>query len=393
MAGGAALGAANITFDNSAASNANVAAAARDPAAAREVLATRETVARAEAMRREAAAQRDAAISGARIALETAEDRLAKLRQPPSPSAVQAARRSLDDARGARSAAQDRLNAVRNGSDALTLSAADAELSKARLGLEQAQAQLAKLESPTREPESAQQSSTVESARVAVANAEAQLDSLRARAQLGSQPDSGAELRTYDRLVMVRGLEQERATLRVLENELAAMTLRAPFSGVVGSLPAQPGGRAEAGRTVIVLTNPGDPILEANILPADTTRIAPGQKVEVQLDGEVDRLAGAVLSVGRSTSGTGRVVRMQVSWGTPRPTLGSGGRAEIVVGAKSDALIVPRRAIRSSEDRNFVEKVEGDTRQFVEVMLGMSSTNDVEVLDGLAEGQTVWVGP
>jgi hypothetical protein len=54
---------------------------------------------------------------------------------------------------------------------------------------------------------------------------------------------------------------------------------------------------------------------------------------------------------------------------------------------------VPRRAIRSSEDRNFVEKVEGDTRQFVEVMLGMSSTNDVEVLDGLAEGQTVWVGP
>jgi multidrug efflux pump subunit AcrA (membrane-fusion protein) len=381
-------------IDPNATNQFQTAPSPRDSAGVRDAIATREAAARDAAVARDAAAQREAAINSARGALEAAEDRLAKLRQPPSPNVVEPARRALEDARSAQVAAKERLDAARNvRPDPLALAAADGDVSRARLALEQAEAQLDRLKAPPPAPDLSQQAATVESARVAVVNAETQLESLRARTEQTPQTASNEDIKAYDRMLMLRGIEQERAALSALEQELAATTLRAPFSGVVGSLMTQPGGRVEAGRPVVTLTNLGDPVLEASLLPADTSRISAGQQVQVQPDGSNERLSGAVLGVSRSTSGTGSVVRIRVSWGINRPSLGAGARAEITLQEKADALLVPRRAIRSASGRNYVEYLEGDTREIVEVTLGMIATNDAEVLGGLEEGQTIWVGP
>src|SRR5207253_1670084 len=105
----------------------------------------------------------------------------------------------------------------------------------------------------------------------------------------------------------------------------------------------------------------------------------------VQVDGgDGARLSGSVLSVGRSPSGVGSVARIQVGWGGTRPVFGGTARASIALQEKENALLVPRRAIRSAGGRQYVEYLEGDRRQVAEVSVGITGTNDAEILSGLA---------
>jgi HlyD family secretion protein len=368
-------------------------AVVRDSTPASETAAEREaTAAREAASAREAAAAREAAMVTARLAVQAAEDRLAKLHEPPAPAAVDTARRAVDDATWSLSTARERLEATRRGSDQLTLAGAATDVDKARLGVDQAEAQLAKLQAGPPQPENAQPSGAVERARIAVANAEIQLEAARKRAAQTSPEAPGDSARAYDQLLIRHGLDQERAGLNALEQELASTTLRAPFSGVVGSVLVQAGDKVESGRTAVVLTSPGDPILQVNVLAADVNRVGPGQRVAVQLDGETTQLTGSVLGVGRSANGTGGVAQIQVSWSAPRPVLGATGRAEIILQEKTDALLVPRRALRTGGGRYYVEYLAGDTREIAEVTVGLSAQNNAEVVDGLQEGQAVWIG-
>jgi multidrug resistance efflux pump len=336
-------------------------------------------------------AARQAAITNARVAVDAAQDRLTKLREPPSAEVVNAARSKLADARRALSAAQEGLDAVRRGPDQLALATADAEVAKARTTLDRAEEQLRKLTAGPSEPEVRQATSAVESARLVLTNAQAQADATRTRSA-GPTAASRESAGDFDLVLLERELANAQTTLQSAEAQLAAGTLKAPFAGVVASVPAQAGSRVEVQKPVVVLAGSGDAVLVATILPTDAARVRPGQEATIQVDGgDGTSLNGSVLSVGRSPSGAGSVVRLRVGWGSTRPAFGGTARANITLQTKDDTLLLPRRAVRTAGGHQYVEYLDGSDRQVAEVTVGITTTNEVEVLSGVDEGQLVLV--
>lgn len=334
---------------------------------------------------RAADAARQSAIATARMAVITAQDRLNRLREPPDPAQVEATRHRLTDTQLALAAAQDRLDLARRGPDPLAVDAAAAELDRSRAALEQAEEQLRALLAGPPEDQVRQATSAVENAQIALANAETQLVVARARSQQPPVPPRD-DARAYDLLLLERGLDQELATVQTLESDLASSLLKAPFAGVVASVPVQRGAAVLADRPVLVLTRGRDPVVVLPILPADVARVRAGQSASVQVDGgDGTRFPATVLSVERSPAGTGGSVRLQVDWGGTRPGYGETVRASIVVAEKADALLVPRRAVRTTGERQYVEYLVGDSRQVAEVTVGLTTTDDAEILSGVTE--------
>jgi multidrug efflux pump subunit AcrA (membrane-fusion protein) len=68
---------------------------------------------------------------------------------------------------------------------------------------------------------------------------------------------------------------------------------------------------------------------------------------------------------------------------------GSVAQVRIVLEQKEDVLLLPPEAIRSFEGRTFVVVREGDREQRVSVEIGIETPDEVEIVEGLEEGDIV----
>lgn len=63
----------------------------------------------------------------------------------------------------------------------------------------------------------------------------------------------------------------------------------------------------------------------------------------------------------------------------------------LVMERADDVIVIPRVALRSYNGRNFVRILDGDTRKEVDVQRGMQTATQVEIVQGLKEGQLLIV--
>src|SRR5690606_28552039 len=61
----------------------------------------------------------------------------------------------------------------------------------------------------------------------------------------------------------------------------------------------------------------------------------------------------------------------------------------IIVREKEDALVIPRAALREFMGRRYVRLLDGDARREVDVEVGIVSPTEVEILDGISEGDLI----
>lgn len=64
-------------------------------------------------------------------------------------------------------------------------------------------------------------------------------------------------------------------------------------------------------------------------------------------------------------------------------------RIRIVLERKDDVLLLPPEAVRSFEGRRFVVVREGDRERRATVRIGITTETQVEILEGLEEGDIV----
>jgi membrane fusion protein (multidrug efflux system) len=312
-------------------------------------------------------------------------------------------------------AARARLDTVRKGPDQLALDAANAAVDNARTTLQNATDRYNALQSGPTDDQVAAASNAVDTARSALATAQARLDELnshptpaelrdaedkvaaaraaldRMRAGAGAAPaDSGAGT---DVLLLQKQVEQDRAQVTGLEQDIAAGRLVAPQAGIVSSVLVRPGDPMNRDQPVIMLAKPGTPIIRADLGDKDAARVQPGQNATIQLDGVQDPVSASVVAVGNAQNGAGRVALLQPTWpGDPVP-LGTAARVAVTVQEKQDVLLVPQKAVRSTGTRNYVQYMDGLIRRNANVEVGVSSGDMVEIVSGLTEGQLVVVAP
>jgi macrolide-specific efflux system membrane fusion protein len=220
--------------------------------------------------------------------------------------------------------------------------------------------------------------------------AQAQAALARARAEGSASPE--IDPRARDALLAQKEVEQARAEVASLEKDLAATRLLAPFEGTVVSMQVRPGDPLEAGRPVMTLARPGDPVIRVDLSERDAGRLAVGQKATVKLDGGGDEapLSGSLVELVEDTT-AGRAGLLEVSWPTTPPVLGTTARVAVTLQEKENVLIVPEQALRSAGSRRFVEYLQGGSRRTANVEVGIVADGDAEVLSGLQEGQPVLV--
>lgn len=196
----------------------------------------------------------------------------------------------------------------------------------------------------------------------------------------------------------LRRLGFTEADLRQLERERAPrneIVLRAPIDGAIVENLARLGEVVKAGQTLYRLAPLDEVWFNARVFEPDLGALRPGQTIRVTTKADPGRAhLGRLIYIGRSLDETNRTASVRFALANPErallPNMSASGTAEIPLG---DAVLsVPTSAVLDLGTRRLVY-VQKEEQVFVarEVRVGQSSARDIEIVEGLAEGETVVV--
>ena len=192
----------------------------------------------------------------------------------------------------------------------------------------------------------------------------------------------------------IQGVE---LAVRRLEDQLADARIVAPFDGQVASIRIGEGRAVEAYRAVMVIADPSDLEVKADLPGAEASKLARGMPAVVELATRPgEEVLGYVRRVpyggsGASESETDGSVRVALETGSAGITfeLGNIVRVTIELERKEDVLWLPPQAIRTFEGRDFVVVQEDGVQRRADVKIGLEAEDRVEIEEGLTVGQVV----
>ncbi len=287
-----------------------------------------------------AVAQAEAAVLGARA-------RLAQLLQVSAPSQAQAVRQAeltLDQARRR----MDRLSALTAAGGV-----SESDLDDARNGLEVAESRLAS-----------------------------------ARAQASATGRGGAEVRAAEAQVA-----QAEAQLGAAKARRDQATLTSPVKAQVLRRDVEPGDSVSPGRTLLVLARVGATRLSVEPDEKNLAFIERGQKAVASADAFGDRqFAAQVDTIAPSVNPERGTVEVKLLVPEPpdylRPEMTVS--VDIEVASVDAGLALPVRAVQDlNSGKPWVWVLEDGRARRADVRLGLSGKEQVEIADGLREGQVV----
>jgi membrane fusion protein (multidrug efflux system) len=193
-------------------------------------------------------------------------------------------------------------------------------------------------------------------------------------------------------------LEVARAKLSLADATLQRLKVLAPFDGIAGLKQINVGDYLKDGADMVNIEDLDAVLLDFRLPERFQAKIRAGQKAQLTVDALPGRPFTAIVQAvdplieanGRSVGVRGCIDNRQQSL---RP--GMFARVNAVFGSRENALVIPEEAIIPQGGRSFVVKVvpgeKPDTlmSERVAVKLGLRLPGKVEVLEGLAAGDTV----
>jgi len=180
------------------------------------------------------------------------------------------------------------------------------------------------------------------------------------------------------------------------QKALSNSTLIAPFSGVIVSISdnVTPGANIALTDTIIIADISRFKFV-AQVDEVDYGKMVLGQKAEISLDAfSDDTFEGTVSYIGKAgvkTAGGGVTIPIEIQFDSngSNMVVGLSGDVEFVVEKKENVLVVPKRYV-SNKDGNSVVYVSENGRQKERVVItGLSTLSEVEIVEGLVQGQEV----
>jgi RND family efflux transporter MFP subunit len=245
---------------------------------------------------------------------------------------------------------------------------------------------------------------------MALRRAEAQLDLARAergqhdadleRAHLLQERNVVAQ-QEIERLAtaaaVARANERQAAeAVALARHQLERTLVRAPWAGSVAARLADEGSTAlvQPQTIVLVLQEGGELEARAAIPESQLSQVRLGDAAELRVEGLPAPIRTQVSAVSDAIDPATRTYTVKMRVPNPDLALKAGifALVEIEPRAKTDAVLVPREAIRSEEGRSRVLTVRDGRATPVVVTLGIVSGDRTEILSGLEAGTDVIVG-
>jgi multidrug efflux pump subunit AcrA (membrane-fusion protein) len=203
-----------------------------------------------------------------------------------------------------------------------------------------------------------------------------------------------------------QALTRTELELEDLQAQITDTLILAPFDGEVTAVSTAAGKAVEGFKPVIIVADPTELEVTAELGSEEMSKLSEGQEaslVPVEFPGEElaaeIRLLPYPYGAGGSTTELDDKdpnTHLSVEWGNlsgaDEVEPGDLVRVTVVLERKDDALWLPPAAIRTFEGRRFVIVQEGAGQRQVDVTIGIESEDQVEIVDGLEEGQVV-IGP
>lgn len=178
------------------------------------------------------------------------------------------------------------------------------------------------------------------------------------------------------------------------EDALSKSTVRAPFDGVVYSLPVKQGAFVQAGDLLLQEADLSRVVVRAFVDEPDIGRLSPGQKVEVTWDALPGRTwAGSVTGVPSTVK-----PRLNRNIGETTCTIDNHDlrllpnvnvNVTILVAEHDNVLTLERDALRSEDSKLYVYQIVNNHLKRQPVEISLQNLTRIEITSGLAEGALV----
>lgn len=208
-----------------------------------------------------------------------------------------------------------------------------------------------------------------------------------------------AEARLQEAFEEVRNRQaivaERRAALGLAEQQLANATLRAPFDGAVRERHLSIGGYLEVGQPVVTIVRIHPLRLRLAVPERDAGSMRAGQPVRLREGGTGTAAEGTLARLSPAVDESTRTLMVEAEIPNPEGTLrpGAFATADIVVDPEQPAILLPASAIVSFAGVTKVVTVADGRAVEKRVQIGRRAGERVEVLAGVAAGESVVVEP
>lgn len=190
-------------------------------------------------------------------------------------------------------------------------------------------------------------------------------------------------------------LRQAEAAVSLAQMQVSRAALRSPFDGIVVKRFSSVGEQVDgtAGQPVLEVARLGEVELVVNVPAAYLPKLRAGQALQLTSDAFPDKkFPGHIVAIPASVdagSGAG-AVRIRIANGKGMLRLGMFLKAEVPFSTHKDAMLVPVAALyRDEEGKTVVYRVDGTTAAVADVKTGVTTQEQVEILEGLKPGDAV----
>jgi HlyD family secretion protein len=255
----------------------------------------------------------------------------------------------------------------------------DAQMVKAHTERDSAQRNLDALK--RLQQQGAASAGEVQEAENALARADAQVHFLQ---QKKTKRYSNAELARVE-----AQRDEAKAALDAAQDTLAKSNVRAPFDGIVYSLPVKEGGFVSSGDMLLQLADLRKVVVRAFVDEPDVARLALGDQIEITWDAVPGHVWHATVTAipssvkmrgSRNVGETTSIVDNRDFKLLPNINVG----VTIVSAQHDNVLLVPREAVRNDDSKPYVLQIVGHELKRRNVETGLSNLTQVEITSGLS---------
>jgi HlyD family secretion protein len=258
------------------------------------------------------------------------------------------------------------------------------DFQKAKVELETAQRQVSALE--RLQQRGAATADELAAARDRLTRAQADLAQLQVQVRYSPEEQTRA----------LGEVSDSKINVQLAEDVLRNCDVRAPFDGTVYFLPARTGAYVNVGELLLQEADLSQLQVRAFVDEPEIGRLALGQTVRITWDALPSRSwVGTVVSlpstvITRGSRVVGEVLcKVDNSEHLLLPNVNV--NATIVAVSKTNALTVPREAVRDDGKNSFVYVLQENRLRRRDVKLGISNLTRVEILNGIAQGDVIGV--
>jgi len=234
----------------------------------------------------------------------------------------------------------------------------------------------------------------VAQATAAVENARLNMERTERLFQRGIAAGKEVEDARGQRAAADAALEQVSAALDMAERQLSRTHVTSPITGQVVKRLVNVGEQVDgtAAQPILEIANLDHVEIAAGIPAEHLGRVRVGQRAVVSSDAYLDRtFDGEIIAIAPAVDAATNTALARVRLANTGRLLKIGMFAQVHVGLseRKGALTVPPSAVAKGEGEAAVYVVAGALATRTKVTLGLETSDAVEILDGVKEGQTV----